>query len=194
MKWLRNSRNKTHLYRGKIPLVEHGCGLMHNHSGIGVPHVLGHATARVGVAEARRYLIPVSGVRHPILEPPGIVTQLVLQEGAVEHHLPVAVVGDGVGEDDEEEERGDHDEHGDEVELQEPRDAVAGAREAREGYHQDGQSDDDERPLQEAEAVGRVRLHAQPYAAPEYRDGHQEGYEVHDADDTRASPYHLFFS
>lgn len=138
-----------YLDRGEIPLGEHVLGLGEEQAGVGVADVARHVLAGVGVAEAGADAGPVAGVGNPIAEPPGVVGELVLEEGAVEDDLPVAAVGDGEGEDDEEHEGGDDEEHREEVEPEQPREAVACPGEARERHHHERHSDGQQRPLQE---------------------------------------------
>ena len=130
-------------------------------------------------AEAGADLGPVPGVGYAVLEPAGVVRELVLEEGAVHNDLALSTVGDSEGEDNEAKERGDDEEHGEKVQAEQPREAVASSGEAHERDDHDGDADDDERPLEEAEAVGGVGLGAQPYATAQDRDRYQKRHKVH---------------
>ena len=135
----------------------------------------------MGVPDAGGDLDPVGVVGDAFLEPAGVVLKVVVEVGAVEEGSAGALVGDGVGEDDEAEEGGDDGEHGEEVEAHEEGVAVAGAGKAGEGEDHDGGADDDEGPLEEAQAVAAVGAAAQPEAASQDGDGQQEREEVHRA-------------
>ena len=177
-----------------MPLVEQNRGLRDEQPRGGVPAVPRHLGAHTAVAEAGADLGPVPGVGYAVLEPAGVVRELVLEEGAVHDDLAVAAVGDGIGEDDEAEERDDHEEHDEEVDAEQPGEAVAGAGEAHEGDDHDGDADDDERPLEEAEAVGGIGLGTEPYSAAQDGDRYQERDKVHGPDEGVATSHHLPFS
>lgn len=179
------------LNRGEVAAEEHGWGLGDEHAGVGVAGAALHPFAGVAVAEAGADGGPVLRVGDAVPEPAVVVGELVLEEAPVHDDLAVAAVGDGEGEDDEEEERDDDEEHGEEVEPEQPGLAVAGAREARQGDHHDGQPDDDDGPLQEADAVRRVGPGRQPDAAAQDRDRRQERHEVHHPQHARPPVPHL---
>jgi len=139
------------------------------------PNFPPHLPAHLGIPNTRADLLPVGLARHALLQPPGVIAQLVLQVSPVRHGMTGSLVGDGVGEDDEADEDGDYDEHGPEVGVHEEGVAVAGAGETGEGDDHDGDADDDERPLEELEAVGVVCAAAEPDAAAQDGDGEEEG-------------------
>lgn len=127
---------------------------------------------------ARTDLAPVTISGDPIREPTRIVLQRVVEVDPVQDGSAGALVGDGVGEDDEAEERGYDDEHGPQVEVHEEVVAVARAGETSEWDDHDGDADDDERPLEELHAVGVVGAAAQPDSAAQDGDWEDEGEEV----------------
>lgn len=181
----RRKKQSNYLNRIKTPEVEHLSSLRRAADG---PPQLG---AGVGIMDAWADLGPVPALGHPVLEPAGVVLQVVVLVGPAGLGPAGAGGGDGEGEDDEGEEGGDDEEHEEEVEPEEPGDAVAGAGEAHEGDDHDGGTHGDDGPLQEAEAVCLRRLAAQPYPSGQDGDGEQEGHEVHKAYHTVACPQHV---
>ncbi|RWW67472.1 hypothetical protein BHE74_00025080 [Ensete ventricosum] len=182
---------RTNLNGGEISPVEHIRGLRNENSCGWISGVSCHFGARMTLTEAGADLGPVAGVGDTVLEPTRVVRKLVLEEGAVHDDLAVPAVGDGEGEDNEAKECRDDEEHGEEVEAEQPHKAVAGSGEAHEGDDHDGNADDDERPLEEAEAVGGVGLGAQPYATAQDRDRYQKRYKVHSPYQAVGTSYHL---
>ncbi|KAL6967346.1 hypothetical protein U1Q18_033154 [Sarracenia purpurea var. burkii] len=139
------------------------------------PSLSTHLGANLGVPNTGADLGPVALVGDAVLQPAaGVVFEVVLEVDPVEDGAAGALGGDGVGEDDEAEEDADDEEHGPEVDVHEKGVAVASAGESGEGDDHDGGSDDDDRPLEELQAVGGVGSAAQPYSATEDGDGEQE--------------------
>lgn len=124
-----------------------------------------HPTTHFRIPNTRSNLSPVALTRHALLQPPRIVLKIILQVSAVHHPPTGPLVGDNVGEYDEPDQNGNDQEHDDEVEPHEEGVAVTRAGEPRQGHDHDADADDDERPLQELEAVGVVGPAAQPYSA-----------------------------
>lgn len=149
----------AYLNRGEMSDVEHIRSLGHPINGYP------HPPTCFRIPNTRNNLPPVAITRHALLQPPRIVLKIILQVSAVHHPPTGPLVGDNVGEYDEPDQNGNDQEHDDEVEPHEEGVAVTRAGEPRQGHDHDADADDDERPLQELEAVGVVGPAAQPYSA-----------------------------
>lgn len=146
--------------------------------------------ADLAINETALDFFPVLAVVNPILEPIGVIAELVLLVALAGDGVAGAFVGDDEGEDSEGEEDDDEKEHDEEVEPEEPGDAAAGADEAGEGDDHQENAEDDHRLLQKLLADA-VALPAQPDSGAEDRNRQQERYEVQDSDQVVAQSHHF---
>lgn len=132
--------------------------------------------------------IPVAGFVHLVLQPRRVVAQVVFLETFPGNGLSGSFVGDNEGEDGEAEEEQDEEEHDGEVDPEEPCEAAAGAQEASEGDEEDEEAQDDDRPLQEAEAIGGM-LGGEPDTDSQDGDADERSEEVEDANEVVAETH-----
>lgn len=152
-------KTKAYLYGVELSKIKHISSFRHNSKS--PPHL---ATS-LRVPNAGADLRPVAFIRNAILEPTRVVLQIILGVSPVQHVTAGPFVRDRVGEDDEPYQRGDDEEHDEEVEAHEESVAVTGASETSEGDGHYGDPNDYEGPLQELEAVSVVGPGAQPYSS-----------------------------
>jgi hypothetical protein len=132
-----------------------------------------------GSGEARLDPVPASRRFKAGAQPAGgrVVVEVVLEEGPAWWRVARGAAGDDEDEDGEAGERGNEEEHGDEVGEEEPWQAPECADEAGEADGEDGDAEGDEGPLEDLDA-GVVGQRGQPDAGSDDRDGQERCEEV----------------
>ena len=137
----------AYLNRAEFSEVKHICSFWNT------TNKSSHLTAGLGVPYTGSNLSPVTITGHALLQPTRVVLQVIVHISSVLHDPTRTFVRHHVGEDDEADEDGDDEEHDEEIKPHQKSVPVARAGETGERDDHDGSSDDDERPLEELEAV-----------------------------------------
>jgi hypothetical protein len=167
-----------YLERGERGIVEGGFGFV-----LGV-----QSAADFGIGDAALDLGPVGGVVDALLEPVGVVAELVLLVAFARDRIPRAGVGDHEREDGEAEEEHDEEEHDEQVDQEQEALVAPRADHAGQRHQQDEHAQRDDRVLQKPHAHRVVRVR-QPHSHADDRNRQYKRCQVQKTREQITAPH-----
>lgn len=141
--------------------------------------IAGEFQTDIRISKTDSDLVPVVVIDDMFPEPPGVAVKLILLVNFPGDIVAAIRCRSDECEDDEEQEKADEDGHDAEVKREEGFSVAVGASKASEGNKEDKETEDEDWPAEEADAL-IVRLGGEPNPSSYDGGGAEDGYEVED--------------